>query len=445
MGPETPQQFRTAAIVSTGTEILQGLYADTNAQYIAGRLCELGLDVRATVASPDDGDQLEAALRFAASRADVVVCSGGLGPTEDDVNRDVFARVFAAPLRTDADAVRMMEARFTRRGRPMPERNRVQALVPAGCTVFQNEWGTAPGYFLPSIAERGARAPADAPAHAALIALPGPPGELRPMFEACALPVLRARVAGEHFVRTLTVHTFGRPESELGELTRDLFRCDDRVVFTILAKTYGVDFRVTAHAAANGEMAELLERIAADVVARVGDDCVYGTDDDTMASATAALLRRHGRTVATAESCTGGLVAKMLTDLPGSSAYMVQGAVTYSNRAKETMLGVPHDLLERHGAVSPEVARAMAEGARAAAGTDYAVGITGVAGPDGGTAEKPVGLVHIALAHAGGTDARECRFLGGRDTVRRHAALTALDMIRRHLLHTAGPADGAAR
>lgn len=429
MTTQTP--FRRAAIVSTGSEILQGLYADTNARLLAEHLSALGIGVTAVAAAPDDPAQFEATLRFAASQSDLVVVSGGLGPTEDDVNRDVFARVFGAPLVLDPTAVEKMRARFAARGRTMNERNIVQAMVPAGCTVFQNEWGTAPGYFLPPAAERGVSEPG-VPA-AGLIALPGPPREMAPMLEACALPILRGRAAGEAFVLTRTVHTFGVPESDLNEQTRDLFRSHPDVTYTILAKGYGVDFRITARAATRGEAEALVNRFDATTRERVGRECVVGADGDTMASVVGAMLRARGATVCTAESCTGGLVAKLLTDIPGSSAYLVQGAVTYANEAKVRMLGVGRDTLAAHGAVSAEVAREMAAGARASAGTDYALALTGIAGPDGGTPEKPVGLVFLALAAADGVRVVRQVWLGDREQIRTWAALAALDLLRKKL------------
>jgi nicotinamide-nucleotide amidase len=434
------QRFRTVALVSTGTEILQGLYPDTNASFLAGRLSGLGLEVTLVAASSDDQAQLETTLRHAATRADLVICTGGLGPTADDVNRDVFARVFDVPLVTDDEAIRMMTARFAHRGRPMPERNLVQALVPRGATVFQNQWGTAPGYFLPSADERAIPFPDDpaaaGPRSTALIAMPGPPSEMRPMFEACALPIIAERAAGAAFVKTLTLHTYGRPESELGEQTGDLFGADPRVVLGILAKTYGVDFRITARSSSSEEMEQLIAATLDELTRRVGRSCIYGLDAETMATATAALLRRTERTVATAESCTGGLVAKLLTDIAGSSDYFIQGAVTYTNKSKHTMLGVRAATLEAHGAVSAETAAEMAEGARKASGAWYGIALTGIAGPTGGTDEKPVGLVYIGLAHADATSphVRCCRFVGSRETIRNHAALTALDMIRSDIL-----------
>ena len=417
--------FHRVAVVSTGTEILQGLYADTNARHLAEQLTLLGMEVVSTAAAPDDEAQVEAALRFAAAHADLVICTGGLGPTEDDVNRGAFARVFGVRLVHDEAAAERMRARFAARGRTMPDRNLVQALVPEGAVVFQNDWGTAPGFYLPVGDGRAA----------ALIALPGPPKEMIPMFARSALPILRGLAgAGGAFVRTRTIHTFGVPESDLNERVRELFRSDPAVKFTILAKGYGVDFRVTARAAGEAEMNRLIAAHEDEVRRRVGERDIYGADDDTMASATVGLLLKRGMTIATAESCTGGLVAKLLTDIAGSSATMLGGVVAYANAAKVALLGVREETLARHGAVSAEVAEEMAQGARRVTGADIGVSLTGVAGPGGGTPDKPVGLVYIGLATPQRSFATRTQFLGDRDQVRTLAALAALNLVRREAL-----------
>jgi nicotinamide-nucleotide amidase len=419
--------LRRAAIISTGSEILQGLYADTNARYLAEQLSVLGVEVVLSAAAPDHPGELRALLEHAAGRADLVVCSGGLGPTADDVNRDVFAAVWRVDLVRDERAVEMMRERFRVRGQEMPPANEVQALVPAGSTVLHNQWGTAPGFFLPPGAG-GVGAPSSA-----LLALPGPPKELIPMFDTLAKPLLCDRIDGATYVRTRTIHTFGRPESELGALTRDLFRRDPAVGFTILAKTYGVDFRVTARGGDRETVDALLDRFERETLERIGPACVYGFDDDTMASAVAALLISAGVSVTVAESCTGGLVTKLLTDIPGSSAYLRQAVVTYANESKMRLLGVRPETLRDHGAVSEACAREMAEGARRAADADYALAITGIAGPSGGTPAKPVGLVFVALASPAPTVCLERRLLGDRELIRLHAALTALDLLRQSL------------
>lgn len=420
----------TAAIISTGTEILQGLYADTNARWLAEQLSAEGIDVRLIAAAPDDAQELEALLRYAMKRVDLIVCSGGLGPTADDVNRDVFAKVFRTTLVHDAKAETMMRERFARRGRAMPESNLVQARVPHGAWVLHNEWGTAPGFFL---APTGNETESRTDARCALLALPGPPRELYPMFREKALPLLRPYFAGSRFVVTRVLHTFGAPESELGQCVKDLFASERDYTFTMLAKPHGVDIRIVVRAATRQQAEQRLAEIEAETRRRITPDLIYGIDDETLPQIVASLLISHKATLVTAESCTGGLVAKLLTDIAGSSAFFLRGYVTYSNEAKVELLGVCPKTLEEKGAVSAETAEQMARGAIATAGADYALAITGIAGPSGGSAEKPVGLTFIALAHRDSVSTRRYVFPGDRDFNRTFAALTALNWLRLEL------------
>lgn len=414
--------FRRAAVLSTGTEIVQGLYADTNAQFLASQLTALGIGVVMTAAVPDDPAQLENILRSVMQQADLVVCSGGLGPTEDDINRGVFAKVLGAELVRDEEAAGRMRARFAARGYgKMPESNEIQAMIPAGAVVLQNDWGTAPGFF----AESG---------ELALLALPGPPKEMAPMFTERALPLLRERTCGETCVVTRTVHTFGRPESDLNEKTRELFHRDPKVAFTILARNFGVDFRIVARGSSRGETAALIQEFEDRVRDCVGAQDVFGADEETIESVVAGLLLSCGQTVSAAESCTGGLVAKMLTDTPGSSAYLHQSFVTYSDYAKQLVLGVKGSTLAEFGAVSKQTAHEMAENVRVLSKADWGIGITGIAGPSGATAEKPVGLTFIALACSKGVWAERFRFLGSREQNRAQTAMWALNMLRKALL-----------
>ena len=420
--------IRRVAVISTGTEILQGLYADTNARYLCEKLGTLGFTVNLAAAAPDDISRVEGLLRFAASQADLIVCTGGLGPTEDDVNREAFARVFGVELVRDEEAIRMMSDRFLAKGiGPMPRANEVQAMVPKGARVFYNQWGTAPGYYLP----RGVSPVLPA---CALVALPGPPKEMTGIFETCALPVLREIAPGGICVRTRTIHTIGIPESRLNEMVRDMFRRDPDVALTLLAKGYGVDVRVTARGHTSDRVDEVLASLHRDISSRVGEPSVYGTDSDTLQESVAKELAARKSTVGVAESCTGGLVMKMLTDVPGSSTYLVQGFVTYSNESKCRLLGVGQEIVNTHGAVSEPVARAMAGGVRSVSGTDYGLAITGIAGPDGGSAEKPVGLTYLAVTGPRGTCVERHRFLGDREQNRFSAAMSMLNLLRLTLL-----------
>jgi nicotinamide-nucleotide amidase len=411
-------------VVSTGTEILQGLYADTNAQFIAEQLTSLGIQVVGIYAAPDDRAVLESTFRHVASTCNLVICSGGLGPTEDDINRDVFAAIWKTELHRDERALEMMRTRFLTRARgPMPESNEVQALVPTESTVLYNQWGTAPGFYLP--ARDGMPA---------LVALPGPPKEMRPMFLESAKPLLENLAGGETISITRTVHTYGQPESYVNECCRNLFRADPRVALTILAKTYGVDLRIHASGPSNAAAQQLVRQYEEDIRSRLSPDEVYGADEQMLHDAVAELLIANRLTVAAAESCTGGLVSKLLTDVPGSSAYIKQGYVVYANEAKISVLGVCAETIDQHGAVSEQTAAEMAAGVRELAGSDFGIGVTGIAGPTGGTPDKPVGLTYIAIADKHRTRVQRSQFLGDREMNRIWAAQTALYLLRRRLL-----------
>lgn len=422
------QVISRIGILSTGSEILQGQYADTNARYIAEKLTLGGFSVVAIMAAPDDPALIEDALRYLTERADLVITTGGLGPTQDDVNRFVFEQLFEAPLVRDEKAVDQMARRFVSRGLgPMPEANEVQAMLPQGCTTFYNRWGTAPGFYLPPTGK-------GLGASCALMALPGPPSEMVPMFEQLAMPLLGELQGSGRAGIIRTIHTYGHPESGVGTLVKDLFEPHDDVEFTILAKRHGVDLRIRAFGENTARAQQLVDKFEANVRERLSPEMIYGVDDETLAHAVGQLLKTGGKWVTTAESCTGGLVSTMLTDIAGSSAYISECHVTYSNAAKERILGVKHETLETYGAVSEETAREMAEGARRVSGADYAISITGVAGPDGGTPEKPVGLVYIGIAAPGGTEVRKEQFNGNREHNRLQSAQVALNALRLRLI-----------
>jgi len=409
-------------ILSTGSEILQGLYPDTNAQGLSRRLFDAGFRVVGHAAAPDDAGLIRDAIRAAATDADLVVTTGGLGPTEDDVNRDVIAEIYGQPLRFDETADRLMRQRFAARGIPMPTRNRVQAMIPDGATTLQNLWGTAPGFVVP--ASNGL---------AALCALPGPPNEWRPMFDAAlesGAPV-DALFPSRPSLLIHTLHVALTPESTLNEVLADLFAPADGLELTILASRGVIRLRIISQANEAGLRARRDE-----IVRRIGPEIIFaeGPAEVSPAQAVLDLFRERRLTLATAESCTGGWVAKSVTDLSGSSDVLHSGWVTYSNAAKTRDLGVPAELIEAHGAVSEPVVRAMAEGARRVAGTDFAVAITGVAGPTGGTPEKPVGTVWFAAAGPAGTVALQRLFRGDRESVRQWSVNQALELTRRHVL-----------
>jgi nicotinamide-nucleotide amidase len=400
-------------ILATGDELVRGRGSDTNFAALARALGEEGFAVRGGRLVGDDLDDLVAALRAAAARARVVVMSGGLGPTRDDLTREALARLAGAPLVEDAPCLRRLRALWRRRGLAMPPSNAVQALLPRGAVALRNRVGSAPGILLGL--RGGAR----------VFALPGPPRELLPMLEAEVLPRLR-RLPGRVPSRTLHAGVFGMFESALGERLADLMDRDAAVKVGTAVK----DGVITVSVHGEGPAARRAPAVHREVLARLGP-AVFAADRSGLPEAALAALRRARATCAFAESCTGGLAAARLTEVPGASAALLGGAVTYADAEKERALGVPRALLRVHGAVSGPVAEAMASGIRERTGATLAVSVTGVAGPDGGSARKPVGLVWFGMAGPGGVRTVERRFTGDRAFVRALAANTALDLLRR--------------
>jgi nicotinamide-nucleotide amidase len=413
-------------IVATGSEILQGHYSDRNGPWLSARLMEAGLRTARHMALPDDGNALRAGLGEAAAAADLVITTGGLGPTEDDLNRFAIADVWGRELYEDPEAIRGIAELLERRGRSLLPANRVQGQLPRGARLMPNPNGTAPGFFIPA-----------SDGQAVLLALPGPPRELQPMFAAFGLPLILecfgSAVGGA--LTNLTLRTAGLPEAAINERIRDLFGSDPAVEPALLFSLGTVDVRLTLNEPDPAAQTATAERWRRLIGERLGAENVYAEGAETLAACVGGLLRPRGQTVATAESCTGGLLAGSLTDVPGSSNWFMEGFVTYANDAKIARLGVPPGLIERHGAVSPEVAEAMAAGARRVTGCDWAIAVTGIAGPDGGTAEKPVGLVWFGLARPGGdTTALKDLVPGNRDEVRQRAVQRGLDLLRRGIL-----------
>lgn len=411
-----------AAILSVGTELLTGQTVDTNAAWLAARLTAMGAGVARHVTVGDDEAAIEAAVREALAAGDVLIITGGLGPTADDLTRAGVARALGAPLEESPEALTQITAFFARWQRPMPDSNRLQAMIPRGCGVLANPRGTAPGICGE---HRGKL----------LFVLPGVPSEMKAMFEAGVAPGVASRCHGA-CTRTARVLTFGVSEATVGEAIADLMVRDRNPLVGTTASAAVISVRIIARGEDATSAEQLLAADRAEVRRRLGS-AVFGEDDDTLQSTVASLLTQRRLTIATAESCTGGLLAKRLTDVPGSSAYFVRGLVTYSDRAKSELLEVPEALIEREGAVSQAVAEAMAAGCRARAGTDIGLSITGIAGPTGGRPpEKPVGLVYLGLARAEGIEVK--RLLLGehlsRGEVRDRACKTALNLIRLRLL-----------
>jgi nicotinamide-nucleotide amidase len=401
-----------------GSELLDPARRETNALYITGRLREIGIDVAARVTLADDADLLRSAFAQAWGRADVVVATGGLGPTEDDLTREAAASALGLRLARDEATVEWLRARFARYGRVMAPVNEKQADLIEGARLLRNPRGTAPGQWL----EKDGRV---------LVLLPGPPPEMEPMFEEQVLPGLRAR-AGERVLRRRILKIAGG-ESDVEQMVAAHYKTFTNPRTTILGAAGQVELHLVAEAATAAQAEEHIEALARGLRDILGRR-LFSEDGRELNEVVAALLAERGLRLALAESCTGGMLASRLTEVPGASAFLDRATVAYSNEAKVEVLGVSPEVLARHGAVSEEAARAMAEGARARARADVGVAVTGIAGPGGGTEDKPVGLVFIALSGSAGDLVRRFHFPGDRDRVRRQACQAALDLLRRGLL-----------
>jgi nicotinamide-nucleotide amidase len=415
--------LRRAAIIAVGSELLTPSRVDTNSLFITEQLDLLGIEVVFKMVVGDSRDELEDALRRALARTDLIVCSGGLGPTDDDVTRDVAAQVLGRSLAEDDAIAAHIRARFERRGLQMPEINRRQAMVPTGAVVLQNANGTAPGLWL----EERDRV---------IVLLPGPPSELKPMLLSLVEGQLKAHASGLSLVRR-TIRITGRTESHTEVAMQPLYEAWGRVpvpvAATILASLGQIELHLSARAASREEAVAVVEEAASQAAEVLGLDA-FSRDGRTLEAVVGGLLLERGLRIAVAESCTGGLIASRLTDVSGSSRYVISGVVAYANDEKTRLLGVPAALLAEHGAVSEVVAVAMAEGMRARAQTEVGIGVTGIAGPGGGTPEKPVGSVAVAAALPHATKSRLHRFVGNRELIKFQASQAALDLLRRMLL-----------
>ena len=418
---------RTAEIIAVGSELLGSTRADTNSLFLSGRLARLGIDLRIKSVVGDEREDLAIVLRHALDRSDLVILTGGLGPTDDDLTREAVAEVLGLPMDIDDAIVGTIRARFERRGLVMPEVNRRQAHVPRGALVLDNPNGTAPGLFIDHPDPRGRRI---------VILLPGPPRELQPMFEMVCAGPLRDR-AGRERSYTTTIFTTGRGESHVEQMVQPIYSrwrdASPPISTTILAALGQVELHLTVRETDDTRAAAVLARARDEILAVLAAD-VYSTDGRMMEEVVGDLLSVRGYTIAAAESCTGGLLMSRLTDIPGSSNYVRAGVIAYAYEDKTALLGVPAELLAAHGAVSEPVAVAMAEGIRVRTNADVAVGITGIAGPGGGTDTKPVGTVVIAvLVPNQPACVRTYSFFGGRVMVKFQATQAALDRVRRML------------
>jgi nicotinamide-nucleotide amidase len=422
--PTRPGPIVSAAIIAVGSELLTPAKIDTNSLFITEQLNILGIDVKAKAVVGDERAQLEHVFRSFLARADLVVFCGGLGPTDDDLTREAVASVLDRPLAEDEAITAHLRARFASRNlpMPMPESNRRQAMVPLGGRVIPNPKGSAPGLWI----DHDDRL---------VLLLPGPPRELRPMLSELREGPLKARSAGVSLLRRV-VRVAGRIESHVDEAMHPLYqeweRATPPIAATILAVLGSIELHISTRAASREAAAIALESAVAQTVAILGAD-VYSTDGRLLEAVVGDLLVERGLRIGVAESCTGGLIASRLTDISGSSRYVDQAVVVYSNEAKTELLGVPPDLLREHGAVSEPAALAMAQGIKARARAGIGVGVTGIAGPTGGTQEKPVGTVVVSAVTDAESRVRTFRFFGEREQVKFQASQSALDMVRRML------------
>lgn len=404
-----------AEMIAVGTEILLGDIVNTDAQVISLGLDELGIDVYYQTVVGDNPERLRGVLEIARERSDLIITTGGLGPTLDDLTRETIADVFGKKLVLHEPSLRRITAFFDRMGREMTPNNIKQAMLPAGCTVLPNDWGTAPGCAFEADGVH-------------VLMLPGPPRECTPLFRTAGMAYL-SKLAGGVIV-SHTIHIFGMGEAQMEDRLHDLMEAGRNPTLAPYAKDGECMVRVTAKAECTEKAEELLAPAVQQVCRKLGD-VVYGIDAGSLEQAAAAALTAHGLTLAVAESCTGGLLSKRITDISGASRFYKGGACTYCNEMKMKLLGVKKETLDRYTAVSVQTAEEMARGIAAVCGADIGVGVTGYAGPDGGEDGTPVGTIHIGIFYHGETQVRTICSPRGRETARRDAANHALDMILR--------------
>jgi nicotinamide-nucleotide amidase len=417
----------TAETIAVGSELLLGNRMDTNSLFLADQLARIGIPLRYKTIVGDEEDDIARAVRIAAGRADLVIVTGGLGPTDDDCTRPAVARVTGCPLRRRGEASKILLARLAAWGRKPTRAHHKQAMVPAGAEVLDNPVGSAPGF---AVRWRGRL----------ICALPGVPAEAKLMFETQVLPRVARMIPRKGLrsdavpIRKLTLWTFGLPEADIDQRLSGLIPKGSPIRLGLLSSPLGVLTSLTGPSEAGGDHGGLLEDLFLEIRSRLAD-VMFAEGEQSMEEVVGHHLLRLGMTVAVAESCTGGLIGHRLTQVPGSSAYVDRAIVCYSNQAKSELLGVPPNVITRHGAVSREVAAAMAKGVRERSRVSVGLSVTGIAGPGGGTATKPVGLVYVGLdAGRAGRETKEFRFHGDRATIKTRSSQAALDLLRRWLL-----------
>jgi len=409
-----------AEIIAVGSELLTPDRLDTNSLFLTEELNKIGIEVLRKTIVGDNHDLLSEAFRDALNRVPLIISSGGLGPTEDDLTRETVAELLGRKLRRNDEILRYIEGRFRSLNREMPEVNVRQAMIPEGAEILENPRGTAPGLWLED-------------AGRSIVLLPGPPRELKPLFREQVLPRLERRVSGVRmFHREIRVTGLG--ESLVEQRVLSIYKRYPEVTTTVLAAPGETQLHLRMWTDDAEHAKKTLDEIVKGFEIALTDR-IFSEDGTSLEEVIAAELTMHNATIAAAESCTGGLLAQRLTSIAGSSSYFLGGVVCYSNELKTAWAGVPPELIQAKGAVSAEVAIALAEGIRRRVGSTFGLGITGIAGPGGGSEEKPVGTVHIALSHAGGVNERGVRFPGDREAVRFQASQVALDMVRVHFLY----------
>ena len=407
--------MKKASVISIGDEIINGQTVNTNAAYLSDQLLSIGVPVVSSYIIGDDVDLIVRTLNLASDDADVVLLTGGLGPTDDDLTREAFAKFLGVGLQLQNELLERIQDFFRMRNLQMPANNKVQAYIPAGTKALTNNLGTAPGI----IGQRKGKL---------LIAMPGVPAEMKQMFEESVLTELK-KIADRQVVIVRKVKCFGTGESNIAEMLGHLMKRGRNPLINCTAGC-GV---ITLHIIATAEEKNKAEQMAEEdekLLTKLLGNLIYGCGEQTLGEVVGERLAQQKKTIAVAESCTGGCLAKLLTDVPGASRYVRYGWVTYSNAAKTSELGVKGDLIEKHGAVSEQVTEAMAKGARKRAGADFAIGITGIAGPTGGSEQKPIGLMYIAIDSDNICETKRFIMTGDRETIRLRAAETALNMLR---------------
>lgn len=407
-----------AEIIAIGTEILLGDIVNSNAQYLGQEMAALGIDMYYQQVVGDNEKRIIHAFDEAYSRSDIVITTGGLGPTEDDLTKEVAAKYFNKKLISHENSIKKIKEYFEFRQKRMPENNLKQGLIPESSIVIKNDNGTAPGVIIEEN-------------NKTMIILPGPPKEMKPMFEEAVKPYLQKK--SDSVLVSKMIKILGVGESTIAEELKDLMESQINPTIAPYAKEVGVIVRVTAKARNEEEAVKLITPVEEEIKRILGDN-VYATENIDLEEVVAKLLIEKKLTISTAESCTGGMIASTLINYPGISEVLLEGAVTYSNEAKHKRLGVKNETLDKYGAVSEETAMEMAIGIAKTAGTDVSIVTTGIAGPGGGTKEKPVGLVYVGIYVKGKVEVQKCMFNGNRSRVRLQATITGLDMLRRNLI-----------